>query len=409
MKKHTDNITPSGNQIRSIQITPSRTPAKAPAKQTVKTPAKKKRKKKKQLHVYVAILMDWLIAVTGGIMYIYKKFNDYLVSYEASYQASRPSHVIDEIFTHFENYDIDYIWEHMDSHPATSQFESEETVRNYILEMINGKAMTYKPSNTYTEESPSYVIEADGLIVAEVKLAKDLMAPQRDYGFPTWTLASISYYTEPFESVMITAAENSTVYVNGILLDDFYVASDITYPSDISYVEPYNTMPGTHTYYIADLYAEPEVVVRDLFGNEIPVTYDSARDIYESTYTSENPERAELEELAIEFTSLFANVISKDANIEDLRPYFAPNSVTFDAVSRNTALQFFTTHGAVTINNQEILEFITYSEDVVYIECYIEQWMQMGWGGAEPEVVPTNARIYFVRIDGVWKVASMRF
>ena len=208
---------------------------------------------------------------------------------------------------------------------------------------------------------------------------------------------------------MITAAETSTVYVNGIELDDYYVASELTYPSDISYVEPYNTMPGTHTYYIADLYAEPEVEVHDLFGNTLPVSYDEARDIYETGYTNEHPERAELEELAINFTSTFANVISKDASLDSLRPYFAPNSVTFDAVSRNTALQFFTTHGAVTINNQEIRDFITYSEDVVYIECYIEQWMQMGWGGSEPEVVPTDARIYFVRIDGEWKVASMRF
>lgn len=403
MKKHTDNNS-ANPPVRAVNKTTTRA-----TNQPVQKPVKRKRKKTKKFHAYVAVLMVWLTIVTGGILYVYKVFNEYLVSYEAAYQASRPSHVIDEIFTHFEAYDIDYIWDHMDSHPVTSQFESDDTVRNYILEMINGKTMTYKPSNTYTEDSPSYVIEADGLIVAEVSLCKDLMAPQRDYGFPTWTLSSVSYYTEPFESVMITAAETSTVYVNGIELDDYYVASELTYPSDISYVEPYNTMPGTHTYYIADLYAEPEVEVHDLFGNTLPVSYDEARDIYETGYTNEHPERAELEELAINFTSTFANVISKDASLDSLRPYFAPNSVTFDAVSRNTALQFFTTHGAVTINNQEIRDFITYSEDVVYIECYIEQWMQMGWGGSEPEVVPTDARIYFVRIDGEWKVASMRF
>jgi len=409
MKKHTDNNTPAQTRPNRVPASSSQsTPFVVNSNQT-KKPVKRKRKKKKKFHAYVAVLMVWLILVTCGILYVYREFNDYLVSYEAAYQASRPSHVIDEIFTHFEAYDVDYIWEHMDSHPTTSQFESEDTVRNYILEMINGKTMSYLPSNTYTEESPSYVIEADGLVVAEVSLRKDLDVPQREYGFPTWTLSTITYYTEPFETVMITAAENSTVYVNGIALGDNYVASDLTYPEYISYVEPYNTMPGIHTYYVADLYAEPEVKVVDLFGNELPVTYDSERDIYESTYTTNNPEREELESLAFEFTSLFANVISKDASLNDLRPYFAPNSVTLDAVSRNTALQFFTTHGAVTINNQEIREFITYSEDVVYIECYIEQWMQMGWGGSEPEVVPTDARIYFVRIDGEWKVASMRF
>lgn len=396
MKKHTDNKVSPNPNVRKLSTS---------SKPSHNSP--KKTAKGKKFHLYVGILMAWLTILSCGILYVYKIFNDYLVSYEATYQASRPSHVIDEVFTHFENYDVDYIWNHMDSHPVTSQFESDETVRQYMHNMIDGKEMSYKPSNTFTEEHPSYVIEADGLIVAEVSLCKDLMVPQRDYGFPTWTLESITYYTEPFETVMVTAAENSTVYINGVELDDFYVASELTYPSDISYVEPYNTMPGIHTYYIADLYLEPEVVVKDLFGNELPITYDEARDIYETTYTTQNPEREDLEALAIEFTTLFTSVVSKDASLSDLIPYFAPDSVTLNAISNSTALQFFSAHGAVTFQNEEIREFITYSEDVVYIECYLEQNMQMGWG--DSEIVPTDARIYFVRIDGEWKVASMRF
>ena len=38
-----------------------------------------KKKGKKQFHVYVAILMVWLIAVTCAILYGYKKFNTFLL------------------------------------------------------------------------------------------------------------------------------------------------------------------------------------------------------------------------------------------------------------------------------------------------------------------------------------------
>lgn len=362
--------------------------------------------KKRRIPFYTIILAIWLIALTVASTVVYKKFNGFMVHYEECYQASLPHLVMDDVFSHFENYDIDYIWDNMEEHPVISQFENEDTVKAYMLNMFEGKELTYRKANNYSDAMPVYTIEADGFLIANVTLLKDLECEQREFGFPTWVLKNIEFYTEPFESVTVTAPEYSTVLINGVALDDYYVCSDLTYPNDTSYVEPYGAMQGIHSYYVAELYAEPEVVVMDPFGNVQPLEYNEETDIYSTSYTTEHAEKTELLDWATEYTYTFINVISKDDVLSSLYPYMPEDSQLLDAISRNTALRYFASHGAVTFENTEVREFTVYAEDVVYIEIYTEQNIDF-WSSIE--VVPTTARLYCVKIDGEWQIASMRF
>ena len=43
------------------------------------------------------------------------------------------------------------------------------------------------------------------------------------------------------------------------------------------------------------------------------------------------------------------------------------------------------------------------------MEVYVEQWMEMYWGADEPEVLPTDAHVYFVKIDGKWLVGGIQY
>lgn len=361
--------------------------------------------KKRHFPIFVTLLAVWLIAVTCVIYWFYGKANDYMIHYEEVYQASLPVHVADDVYSHLKNYDVDYLWDHLDSKPRISRFETEDHVKEYIHNMIDGKEITYQPSSKYSDALPVYVVEADGLVIAEFSLIKDLQNP-REFGFPTWQLKDITYYTEPFETVNISAPSNFHVYVNGTLLEDNYICSDEVKPSDENYLMDYDTMPGIHEYYVADLYLEPEVKITDMFDQEVEVTYEETKDLYSTGYTDQHPEKAQMEEFAINYTITFANVISKDDRLENLKPYFPEDSQLYDAISRNTALKYFTSHYGTTIETQEIKEFIVYSETVAYIEVYIEQNMKMG--GAD-QIVPTTARLYCVKLDGEWKVISMRF
>lgn len=365
-----------------------------------------KPKPKFKVPVFGIILSIWLIVITCVALHYYDKGNNYLIHYEEVYQSSLPEHTALSVFEHFDNYDVDYIWEHMMETPRISKFETIDSVKTYIRNMIDGKEMSYKPSSKYSDSAPTYVVEADGLVVAEFSLCKDLQNP-REFGFPTWRIKVIDYYTEPFETVNITAPINFNVYVNDILLEENYICSDEVKPSDEDYLLKYGTMPGIVDYYVADFYLEPEVRITDMFGNEVEVIYDEATDFYKTGYTDQHPEREELVEFAFSYTTTFANVISQDDRLENLKPYFPEDSALYDSISRNTALKYFMAHSNTTIENEEIKEFIVYSEDVVYIEAYIEQHMTVGWN--DIQVVETTARLYCVKLDGEWKVISMRF
>mgnify|MGYP003291647916 CR=1 FL=1 len=361
--------------------------------------------KKFRFPVFLTLFAIWLIAVTIFICWFYGKANAYIQHYEDVYQSSQPNLVSDEIFAHFEAYDVDYIYENLDEMPRIGKFESDAEVKQYIHNMIDGKKMTYQPSSKYNDATPCYVVEADGFVVAEFSLCKDLANP-KEFGFPTWQLKTISYYTEPFETVYISAPSNFHVYVNDVLLDDTYVCSEEVKPSDENYLLDYGTMPGIHDFYVADFYIKPEVRITDMFDKEVPVSYDEATGIYSTGYTGTHPDIQYIRDFGVNYTSTFANVISRDERLSNLAPYFPEGSVLYDSISRNTALQYFTAHSSSTIKNREIKEIIVYSEDVVYMEVYIEQHMNMG---GTIQVVPTTGRLYCVRLDGEWKVISMRF
>ena len=404
MKKHDQNKSYSAESAR--MTTPVVRTESSPfvAEEQTKRPVKKK-KGKKQFHVYVAILMVWLIAVTCAILYGYKRFNTFLIDYEASYQSSQPDLVMAEVFTHFEAYDIEYIWQNMPEHPTASQFESEDAIKTYMLSMIEGKTLTYVESGEYTPERPTYTVEADGYVVGTVALQR---IGQKEYGNPVWALADISFPVLPLEGAMITLPSNSTVYINGIQLDDTYITEQLPVDEDeLQYVEPYGgSIPGFTTYAISGLYYEPTVEVKDYSGADSPVEYNAELDRYNANYSSNHPERETLEQFGIDFTTTFANVISMDADLTALDPFFPPDSLAYNYISRSTALRYFTGHGAVTMQNEEVQEFIAYNEDTVYMQVYVEQEMQM-W--PDPEIVPTTTHIYLTRIDGEWQISGMRY
>lgn len=413
MKKHgTDNNNASYNKTAAVvkneakRMSQEEINKSSNGKAKAGTNGKNTKKRKRRFPVLTLLLIIWLIGLTCVIYWFYGKANDYMVHYEDVYQSSMPELVADSVFEHYKNYDVDFIWDNMIENPRISKFESEDTVKQYIHNMIDGKEMTYKPSNKYSDAIPSYVVEADGFVVSEFSLSKDLQNP-KEFGFPTWQLKNVSYYTEPFETVTITAPTNFHVYVNGIELDESYISSDEIKPNDEDYLLEYGTMPGIHDFYAADFYLKPEVKITDMFGNEVVPEYDEVTETYSTGYTSEHPDKEAIEQFGIEYTSTFANVISQDDNLTNLKPYFPENSQLYDSISRNTALKYFMGHSNTTIENEEIKEMIVYSEDVVFMEVYIEQHMTVGWN--DIQVIPTTSRLYCVKLDGEWKVISMRF
>ena len=181
-------------------------------------------------------------------------------------------------------------------------------------------------------------------------------------------------------------------------------------PSELNqYVDPYAVIPGTANYQVKGLYKKPSVTAKDYLGNDCECIYDLQTDSYTVKFIKDFDEYEELSEFAISFASTFANYISQDAANYALDKYFPSGSQALSYIKRNSSRELYTKHGSVSIHNEEIKDCIVYSDDVVYMEVYVEQWMQMYWGSDEPEVLPTDAHVYFVKINGRWLVGGIQY
>ena len=370
---------------------------------------KKAKKNGKKLDFFLVFLISWLIVVTGFVAWFLLRFNDFAASYEEQYQLSLPYHLADEILVHFNDHDVDYIMNNMKEKPALTSFEDETVIREYIESLIEDKQFIYDETDSSREDAPEYYIKTqDGLIVARVLLTED-KTKNLPYGFKAWQESNIEFYTVASHEFNITAPESYKVFVNGVELNAVNCTYDITESELNQYVQPYATIPNDVHYQGKGLYAAPVVTAVDFAGNECEMVYDETTDSYTVGFANNFDGYDELAEFAISFTSTFANYISQDAGNYALDKYFPSGSQALSYIKRNSSRELYTRHGSVSIHNEEVRDCIVFSEDVVYMEIYVEQWMEMYWGSDEPEVIPTDAHVYFVRVDGKWLVGGIQY
>ncbi len=364
---------------------------------------------KKKLNFFLVFLISWLVLVTAFIAWFLLRFNSFASMYEAEYEDSLPYHTAEAITQKFNDHDVDFIVASMTSKPVVTAFEEETVVKEYVESMINGKSFVYVETDSSREDEPEYYIKTDeGVLVARIELKED-KSVSRPYGFKSWEQESLEFFTAASFDVDVTAPETYTVYINGVEVTDDYLDGEIV-PSELTqYVDPYAVIPGTAKYLVKGLYKRPTVTAVDYLGNECECVYDSQNDKYIVGFIKDFEGREELEEFAISFTSTFANYISQDAGNYALDKYFPSGSSTLSYIKRNSSRELYTRHGTVSIHNEEIKDVIVYSDEVVYMEIYVEQWMEMYWGSDEPEVIPTDAHVYFVYINDRWLVGGIQY
>ena len=364
---------------------------------------------KSKINFFLVFLISWIVLVTAFIAWFLLRFNNFAAAYESEYEDSLPYHTAEAITQKFNDHDVDFIVSSMTSKPVVTAFESENVVTEYVESMISGKTFVYVETDSSREDEPEYYIKTDdGILVARVELQED-KSVSLPYGFKAWKQESLEFFTAASYNVDVSAPETYTVYINGVEVTDTYLDGEIV-PSELTqYVDPYAVIPGTANYLVKGLYKRPTVTAVDYLGNECECVYDSQNDKYIVGFIKDFEGREELEEFAISFTSTFANYISQDAGDYALDKYFPSGSSALSYIKRNSSRELYTRHGAVSIHNEEIKDVIVYSDEVVYMEIYVEQWMEMYWGSDEPEVIPTDAHVYFVYINGRWLVGGIQY
>jgi hypothetical protein len=364
---------------------------------------------KGKLNYFLIFLICWLVVVTGFIAWFLLRFNDFAAKYEEQYQATLPIHTAEKVTEHFNAHDVEYIWNNMSSRPQVTAFEDETVVKDYITKLISDKSFICAEAEGSTDSDPEfYVKTSDGLVVAKIELDEDT-TKKLPYGNKAWKEGRLEFYTAAVFEANISAPATYKVFVNGKELNASHLSGDIAESELNQYVTPYAEIPGTANYQITGLYKKPVVTAKDYLGNDCECVYDENKDTYTVNFIKDFDGKDELSEYALKFTSTFANYVSQDAGAYALDKYFPSGSKQLSYIKRNSSRQLYTQHGKVEIKNGEIKDITVFSDDVVYMEVYVEQHMQMYFGSKEPEVLKTDAHVYFVKIKGKWYVGGIQY
>lgn len=358
--------------------------------------------------IYWIFMAVWSIACIAVIAVFLDYFYCFLKDYQQVYDETRPKLKMEEIFVEFDEGDVDWILEH--ANPITvSEFESEEVLKQYVSNYMEGKKVSYQvKTGEHIEERPVYVVLLDDTPFAIVRLEKKDEAAE--YGHPLWQLREVEINVVPSIKRTITAPENATVCVNGIQLTEDYVIEVNTENENSFYYENFSdvvTLPGYKTYYVENLLVEPVVEAKNFLGEPMEAEYETAKKTYHFDFGMSETVRQEVEEYLIQFTKDYAMCISNDLSFSTLDKYFPKDSEILKGIKGGSS-NWFDEHKKPEIMNEHLKELVLYTENAFSARVYLEQYMYVPFSGRIQQLI-TDVNVYYVKLDGEWKVAGIVF
>lgn len=360
----------------------------------------------RRLSPFRTFLIVWLgilsIAIAAGLGLFYK----FLEDYEATYQASRPYHQMEQVLQTLEAGNLDEIMLMMNWAPELNAFESQEQAKASLQELLEGQQFSYQETGNYLEDLPEYYVLMGDYILSTVTLRKN-PNEQLAYGFPTWYISSFDFQLEPSHTCQIQAPENVTVRINDIPLTADYETGLTKELEEASYYEEVKELPVIKQYLCTGFFQTPVITATNVFGQEVPVQFNNATGQYEIGFGSCSPEEQQaLEDLTIELASLYANCVSQDASVTELKPYFVPDATIYQFVKHACEHQYFSPHTAPEIKDQEILRFVPFDQESFLCQVSLNQYMTVYY---QEQVVNTNLTFFFLKTEEGYQCYNMQF
>ncbi len=369
------------------------------AKEEAEAP-KKAKKSKKGFIIFVAVWVAVLLTVIGVLLY---RFYFFLGDYEEVYQASLPYHVMDDFFEMFDPLDYDSIYAAVSDKPEINEFETGANVENYYSKLLEGKEIAYVEASESTDKNPVYHITADNYIVGQVNLIQT--DEKRKYDLPIYRIESFDMYSDAEFSVNIQAYTDCEVYVNDIKVSPEYVTRlDL---NKEKHFEGFTELPLKKYYQITGFFEKPTIKVVNGYGQTISPTLNNNTGVYETPISAPKEIEEEMKAFATEAVHTYAQVVCREINDSALDKIFTKNNMIVSEIKSNSGnLKYFPNHTTESVEDK-IIEFIPYSSEAFY--CEIEHTQHMLIYGVRPRDVVTDARFYYYKENGEWKVCAMVF
>ena len=364
-----------------------------------------KARRRKGARLYRIFLLSWILCLLVVLSASLSRFYDFLDRYETAYRASLPEHVAGSLLDMFRTQDTGSLYDIATEKPGHGEFETREDVLIYLRSNLqNGEIMLEPVRSESTADTTVFLINSGDVTVARAEYVREPVADVLD--IPKWDLTSLTLYADEPRSIRISAPENVKLVINGIEYSGTGAIGGE--PAAQRIVGDYEDLPNMNEYDVEGFYYLPDVAAVYEDGTSVPVLCDMNAYTYFVDYPRDCEYREDVEAIAKEAVSAYANFVSGDLSQAELKKYFTEDNIFLYYMS-HAELKWFTRHLASEIHSAEVKDFIAYSDDVCYCEVIVEQYLTMEWGPREPEVITTDGKFYFVKQNGEWKVLGIEF
>jgi ribosomal protein L40E len=287
----------------------------------------------------------------------------------------------------------------------TDRFNTENEFGLYMSKEYGEKhdsTVIMKESSLSTENEEYYKVQFNGNTIKQFKLEKT--GEKKLRYFSEWKVEKpeINVFVE---SVKIFAPMGVDVYVNDVLIGEEMLSSEEeVFPHYKGIKDENHKHPKLVSYTVDNLMAVSNVYAKRKDGELCDISLE--KDVYRVTSGIPSNDLDELEQLAGEFGKQYAAFIAMDAKFVDLKVNIYQNTEFYDTL-REFYNGWYPDHDNFGFEDLKVENMLWYDENHASVQVKFNHYVM------HPKYkrrdYPVAYEIFFVKIDGKWLVAELKY
>lgn len=352
--------------------------------------------KKRKIRVGAIIFYCFYLLLFPAFFYLMFGALDALETWLVKYEASQPNVKSQEVYAQlFEQPD----WGELYGMAGLqdSKFDDKDSFVKYMTDKVDPAKLSYNETSAGLSGDHKYIVKHDGEKIAVFTLTG---GAQSETEIPEWKLGAVELFYSAEQSVQIRTLLGTTVYINGIALDDSYVVKTTT-----TVVEQYlpEGLQGkrTQTLQVNDLLIAPKVSATDADGNPVELVYDAQSGMYVQNVSEAS--YADYEARILGAAEVYCKYMIRAVNGGQLKNYFDRNSELHNNIYRNET--WMQSYQGYRMEPAVISEFVQYSDEFFSVRVAQSMFVTR-WDDTVKEY-QLDATFFFKLINGKWYAIDM--
>lgn len=356
------------------------------------------KKKRTGTLVFYTVCMGFVFVFYVATFFGLKYLTNWLTRFESAQPTAKSAAVFEELFTAPD-------WDAL--YDRAGMTLGKDGFRQVMEEKVGSQALTYAETSAgLAKNQKKYVVLLGDETIGTFTLA-NRNPNQGDTEVPDWELSSVEFRLERKAPFRIRLRQGHTALVNGEAFgEEHTVIKETSKAGD--YLPVYVPAPTYITLEVSDLLTQPEVVIRDEAGQELPVSYDAeSRTFTEAEEAPELPQ--ELEDLTINAVKTYANYMNRKASAADLAKYFDKDS---NAYTSSTDLmgkegQWVQMGSNYAFSGESVTNYQVYSDDIFSVRVSVTLIITRKEDGSTKESDITQTLFFSKGSSGKWTCFEM--